>query len=99
MRTQAERWKLAATWFNQEIDNLLAESGGTLGAHLDPETQSLLIRNILAEHMREFSLDQGLMEELCKVCLRAGISEPLIIATIEAFVREYGPKPEDVRNN
>jgi hypothetical protein len=97
--SRAERWRLAATWFNEEVDNLLAE-GGKPGGRMDLATQSLLVHNILATHLREFTLDHpGQLEELCKVCISAGISEPLIGATIEAFFREYGPRPEEVRKN
>ena len=99
MHTRAERWRLAAIWFNDEVDNLLAEGGGTPGDRMDPPTQALLIYNILATHLREVTLDPALLEELCKVCVKAGITEPLIGATIEAFCREHGPRPEEVRKN
>jgi hypothetical protein len=89
VRTRTERWRLAATWFNQEIDNLLAENRETLGARMDMATQSLLINNVLAVHMREIALDSPLLEELCKVWVKAGISESLIIAAIDAFIREH----------
>ena len=57
----------------------------------EPASQSLLIHNVLAAHIKDFALERPLLEVACKVFIKAGIPETLIADTIEAFLRNYLP--------
>jgi hypothetical protein len=90
-----KRWAITAAWYNEEVDRLLNE-GLSPAQFQEPSSQSLLIHNILAGHLKDFAFDRLLLEAACKVFITARIPEKLITVTIQAFLLEYLP---DAQNN
>jgi hypothetical protein len=94
----AQRWRIAANWYNTELDRLIAEGLAPKEQH-DPDTHALLMHNVWAEHAKEIALDPPVFEALCQVFIKAGIPQALIALNLQAFVKEYGPQPGDVQKN